>query len=248
MKTNKKIISLVDSLIRQYKIDSTYREIYYEFIETVLQKYYGLNQEEEEEDGDIISFKADSLPTTGAMAYADAETMVSHLALQLKVLEASGGSLLYWQAADILCITTNGLCITTNGLCITTNGLCKNTKIYLLAYLTQFVPLYKKNPAHLVLNYPVEFPTFTSLTSYKNVSATVPVPVPVPAPVCAPELLCMKAIPFITPKSCSYYSLSLLVLAKLNLSLDALQGTKLFYFLERCLKTDPLERYCCVLF
>jgi hypothetical protein len=242
MKTNKKIISLVDSLIRQYKIDSTYREIYYEFIETVLQKYYGLNQEEEEEeeeneeeeDNNIISFKADSLPTTGAMAYADAETMVSHLALQLKVLEASGGSLLYWQAADILCITTNGL--------------CKNTKIYLLADLTQFVPLYKKNPAHLVLNYPVEFPTFTSLTSYKNVSATVPVPVPAPVPVCAPELLCMKAIPFITPKSCSYYSLALLVLAKLNLSLDALQGTKLFYFLERCLKTDPLERYCCVLF
>ena len=101
-----------------------------------------------------------------------------------------------------------------------------NKQFYLLADLTHLVPLHKKNFDQIVLTYPTVFP--------------------LPKSECAPEVLQMKALPFITHKSCSYYSLALLCLAKLNLSLaempDVLHGTKLFYFLERCLKEEPSER------
>ena len=94
-----------------------------------------------------------------------------------------------------------------------------NKNIYLLTDFTQLVPVCGKN---IVLNYPEIFPF--------------------PKECCAPELLQMAALPFITHKSASYYSLALLCLKKLNLSLEVLQGTKLFYFLERCLKIEPNER------
>ena len=94
-----------------------------------------------------------------------------------------------------------------------------NKKLYLLANLMNLVPI---KSDQIVLNYPAIFPF--------------------PKAVCAPELLKMKALPFITHKSLSYYSLALMCLQKLNLSLEQLQGTKLFYFLERCLKEEPSER------
>ena len=144
-------------------------------------------------------------PLPERMSFDEVETMARHLSFQLQILEDHGCSLLFWQSADILWL---------------------NKKIYLLADLTQLVPLHKKIPTQLVLNYPAIFP--------------------LPKRECAPELLQMKALPFITDKSCSYYSLALLCLAKLNLSLEEfqgqLQGTKLFYFLERCLKEEPSER------
>lgn len=146
------------------------------------------------------------------MTYHEVETMAMHLMLQLQALERRGCSLLFWQASDILFVYQ---------------------KYYLLANLTQLVPLQKNKakaktndkaaaPEQLVLNYPALFPF--------------------PPAVCAPELLKMNALPFITNKSASYYSLALLCLAKLNLSLETLQGTKLYYFLERCLKAEPSER------
>ncbi len=106
----------------------------------------------------------------------------------------------------------------------TSDILFVNKKYYFLANLEQLVPFKKgKNPSEqIVLNYPAIYPF--------------------PSAVCAPELLQMTALPFITCKSVSYYSLALLCLAKLNLSLETLQGTKLFYFLERCLKDDPTQR------
>ena len=70
---------------------------------------------------------------------------------------------------------------------------------------------------------------------------------PFPKEVCAPELLEMKALPFISDCSAIYYSLALLCLKWLkgvNLSLDELEGTKLFYFLKRSLKKEPSERLC----
>ena len=65
---------------------------------------------------------------------------------------------------------------------------------------------------------------------------------PFPKEVCAPEVVAMAAIPFISPRSAAYYSLAVLCLNMLRMSLDDLQGTKLFYFLERCLKEKPTER------
>ena len=94
-------------------------------------------------------------------------------------------------------------------------------KMYLLANLSQLVSLSEKDPTKLVLNYPAIYPF--------------------PAQYCAPELLTLAELPFITDKNASYYSLALLCLH--HLSLEELQGTKLFYFLERCLK----ERVLCYL-
>ena len=95
-------------------------------------------------------------------------------------------------------------------------------QLYLLSNLSQLVPLNKKDIKQIVLNYP---------TCY-----------PFPKEVCAPEVLKMSALPFVCSKSACYYSLGLLCLKVLHLSLDDLRGTKLFYFLERCLKDDPKER------
>ena len=172
-------------------MDEEYREIYNEFLMLLM--------EEEEGSGESSIEKQEPLPKV--MSYMEVETMVLHLIIQLKALEARGCSLLIWQVSDILLV---------------------NNKYYLLANLTQLVPMYKKAPDKIVLNYPAIFPF--------------------PKESCAPELLQMAALPFITHKSVSYYSLALLCLAKLNLSLETLQGTKLFYFLERCLKIEPSER------
>ena len=135
--------------------------------------------------------------------YADVQLMAGQLAMQLRSLEARGCTLLFWQSADILVV---------------------DKQFYLIANLAQLVPLHKKNPEMLVLNYP-------PISSLSGDS-------------CAPELLKIDALPFITHCSASYYSLALLCLKKLNLSLDEIQGTKLFYFLERCLKENANERHC----
>jgi hypothetical protein len=97
--------------------------------------------------------------------------------------------------------------------------------LYVLAHLGQLVPLNQKDPKQLVVNYPTVFPF--------------------PSERCAPELMKMDVLPFITQRSASYYSLALMCLQLLrlqHLSLEKIQGTKLFYFLERCLKEDPVER------
>jgi len=170
--------------------------------EELYAKFIELVQQENSIDMDM-NIAQEPLPLS--MTFSEVETMAKHLSSQLEILESLGYSLLFWQAANILWI---------------------NKEFYLLADLTQRVPLHKKNLTQLVLNYPAVFP--------------------LPKRECAPEVLQMKALPFITHKSCSYYSLALLCLAKLNLSLaempDVLHGTKLFYFLERCLKEEPVER------
>lgn len=95
-------------------------------------------------------------------------------------------------------------------------------KLYILANFSQLVSLQKKDETQLVLVYPSVFP--------------------LPADKCAPELLDIKVLPLITHRSASYYSLAIMCLNLVNLSLAELKGTKLFYFLERCLKKDPKER------
>ena len=92
--------------------------------------------------------------------------------------------------------------------------------LYLLANLAQMVQLDKKKKNELVLIYPKVYP--------------------LPKERCAPELLQMNALPFRTHRSASYYSLALLCL--LYFSLEQIQGSRLFYFLERCLKEEPKER------
>ena len=183
---------ILSYILASHITDPDNREIYSGFISLLS------NQCHLQNNADVFIGKLDN-----KMDYSEVETMAFQLSLQLHYLEDKGFSLLFWQPSDIL---------------ILRDGLDKT--IYLLANLTQMVPLDKKNRNELVLIYPMVFPF--------------------PKERCAPELLKMNALPFRTHRSASYYSLALLCL--LYLSLDEIKGSRLFYFLERCLKAEPRER------
>ncbi len=188
--------ALVGSILQVIK-DSSNREIYSKFISLLI------NQSAK--DIDIDKAKAiEKLKTP--LTYPEVDTMAFHLSLQLKHLEMKGFSLLFWQPSDILVA-----------------HLTTGEDLYILANLSQMVPLEKKDVTQLVLVYPTVFPF--------------------PRERCAPELLKMNVLPFIMHRSASYYSLALLCLSLLpDLSLEMIQSTKLFYFLERCLNPNPNER------
>jgi len=140
--------------------------------------------------------------------------MAFQLSLQLQLLEKRNYTLLYLQPSDIVKVRLNHRDNGKGDICL-----------YLLVGLTQLVPLSNLDSNNLVLTYPS--------------------PYPFPKGVCAPELYNLSVLPFITHCSASYYSLGLLCLHFLpNLSLNNLRDTPLFYFLERCLKKNPLERIC----
>jgi hypothetical protein len=149
--------------------------------------------------------------------YGMAETMAFHLSLQLQELERQGLTLLYWRPQDILVI---------------------DKRMFLLANLSQLVSLSDKNSTHLATHSATHSATHLATHLVLN----YPKIYPFPANCCAPELLKINELPFTTHKSASYYSLALLCLHMLNLSLDDLQGTKLFHFLERCLHINVEER------
>jgi hypothetical protein len=163
------------------------------------------------DDGDMSKVaKVEDVFTYGAnhksdaANYAAAETMALQLSLQIKALEEMGYSMLFIRPSDILVLDRAG------------------GNKFILANLSQRVPLYKKDKSCFLLDYPTVYPF--------------------PQEVCAPEVIAMAAIPFISPRSATYYSLAVLCLNMLRMTLDDLQGTKLFYFLERCLKEKPADR------
>jgi hypothetical protein len=147
-------------------------------------------------------------PLESGMDYSAVDSMAFQLSLQLRDLEASGFTLLFWDTRDISVFDIKD----------------RTEKLYVLTNLAQQVPLDKKDKNQLVLVYPTVFP--------------------LPAELCAPELLKMNALPFRTHRSASYYSLALVCLKMVHMPLEKLKGTKLFYFLERCLKISPSERLC----
>jgi hypothetical protein len=176
-----------------------------------------LNQTDIHHDDTISSISMlPNKPKTKLMNYyADIETMAFQLSIQLQYLENQGFSLLFWQPSDIMVIH------------IMPNRHSKQTTLYLLTNLSQLVSLLVNNQSQLKLVYPSVFPF--------------------PKERCAPELFNINGLPFITHRGASYYSLGLLCLWCLNnlcenLSLETIQGTKLFYFIERCLKKEPAER------
>jgi hypothetical protein len=197
--------------------DNDNREIYTEFITVILKQY-------------LISFGPISFgPLEKTLPYSEVETLAFQLTLQLQLLEARGFSLLFWQPSDILHIRSQPI----RSQPIRSQPIrsepirsepirSENINLYILSNLSQLVPLDKKDRKQLVLIYPTVYP--------------------LPSECCAPELLKITALPFLTQRSASYYSLALLCLKRLNLSLDKIEGTKLFYFLERCLKEEPSER------
>jgi hypothetical protein len=58
----------------------------------------------------------------------------------------------------------------------------------------------------------------------------------------SPELLNVKSIPIIIHYKTIFYSLGLLLTDFLS-SINSIKETKLFYFIKRCLKDSPSERY-----
>ena len=151
---------------------------------------------------DVFTYGANH--KSDAANYAAAETMALQLSLQIQALEEMGYTMLFIRPSDILVLDRAG------------------DNKFILANLSQRVPLYKKDKSCFLLDYPTVYPF--------------------PKEVCAPEVVAMAAIPFISPRSAAYYSLAVLCLNMLRMTLDDLQGTKLFYFLERCLKEKPTER------
>ena len=101
-----------------------------------------------------------------------------------------------------------------------------NKQFYLLVNLQQVVPLHKPDPFYLKLRVPFIFD----------------------AEVVAPELLQLTEIPCIIPRSASYYSLGLLCcrlwIGDGGKSLADLNGTRLDYFIQRCMVADPKQRVC----
>jgi len=213
------ILSVID--------DNDNREIYTEFIAVLLKQYMVSNGPLS--FGPIsfgpisfgpISFGPISFgPLQQNMSYSDVETVAFQLTLQLQTLEAQGFTLLFWQPSDILHIRSEPI----RSQPIRSQPIrSEPINLYILSNLSQLVPLNKKDIKQMVLVYPTVYP--------------------LPSERCSPELLKIPVLPFITHRSASYYSLALLCLKQLNLSLDKIEGTKLFYFLERCLKETPSER------
>ena len=180
-------------------LDQANREIYAEFLALLLEQMKGM---------DLLGSAMIKKIGKETLDFAEVEVLAFQLSLQLQALEARAKTLLFWQPSDLLVIQWPK----------------SNVKLYLLANLTQLVPLAEKAPTQLVLVYPTVYP--------------------LPRESCAPELLKITSLPFLTHRSASYYSLALLCLRLIGLDLAALTDTKLFYFLERCLHSDPKERMC----
>jgi hypothetical protein len=178
------------------------REIYTDFIEIVL------HQCDVSAHATVYADAIAMHTLKKPMSYPDVEILAFQLSLQLQHLERKGFSLLFWQPSDILVVQ------------LSTATACN--KLYILANLSQCVPLLKKDVKQLILVYPTVYP--------------------LPSEWCAPELLKINVLPFVTQRSASYYSLALVCLSVLDLSLEMITDTKLFYFLERCLKPEPKER------
>ena len=95
---------------------------------------------------------------------------------------------------------------------------------FLIADLTFMVPMNSRE--QLTLNYPLKMEGLLS-----------------------PELEHVTTLPLIVSVTSSYYSLGLLCMACLGLDLandtmmDTILNTKMYFFLQRCLQSDPNKRY-----
>ena len=91
---------------------------------------------------------------------------------------------------------------------------------FMIANLDNIVSL--NNESSLVLDHPAKFEGFLP-----------------------PELDDVRALPFITSVSSAYYSAALMCIHCMGIdkSLDQIYNSKLYFFLERCLETDPSRRF-----
>ena len=203
---------LIKSILLEIN-DEDNREIYMAFIEVLLNQYH---------DACTADAKANDACTADACT-ADACTFMPLLKDQVVFSYADAETMAFQLTLQLQLLEARGF-----SLLFWQPGdilvvyLPSGQKLYLLVGLDQLVGLNKKNTNQMVITYPPIFP--------------------LPADKCAPEVLQMHILPFYTHRSASYYSLALLCLKQLNLSLPDIQDTKLFYFLERCMQGLPEER------
>jgi len=104
-----------------------------------------------------------------------------------------------------------------------------NERFFLLNSLEHVLNIDKKhinNNEQIKLTYPITFSKFDKQFL-------------------APELYYIGELPFISSISVGYYSLAKLCIFCLGLgdNIEPLMGSKMYYFLERCLETEPKDRF-----
>ena len=153
------------------------------------------------------------------MDYAQVDKMILHLCLQVQVLQKYNKGLFGFTLADVRVIDTD---------------------VYFLANLANVIDIRTgtgtgtgagtdNNNILLNFTYPLKF------TAEKQQFF-------------APELkakLAEKVLPFTITSSVGYYSLAKLCLYCLQLedNMEVLAGSKMYYFLKRCLNVNPAERF-----
>lgn len=149
------------------------------------------------------------------MDYGQVERLILHLGLQMQVLKEEQKGICGFTLEDIMVL---------------------NDDFFFLVGLQQVISIKHSNIKHkkntdsvLAFTYPVKF----SETAKELL---------------APELrqkLAAKVLPFTTSISVGYYSLAKLCLKCLGLveeQLETLQGSKMYYCFERCLRVESAER------
>lgn len=192
--------------------------IYMEFLSLLAGQYGWTAVIKEKKDNGVVISAAEISPLKDLlpMDYSLVEKMILHLGMQMQVLKKYKRGVFFYNLEDIIVIDKEFFFL---------GGLEKNA----VELQGQGQKQQGQDQDLLSYTYPMKF------TNREKEFF-------------APELkakLEEKVLPFTTSISVGYYSLAKLCLHCLQLTdiLDPLQGSKMYFFLERCLKVEPAERY-----
>jgi hypothetical protein len=91
--------------------------------------------------------------------------------------------------------------------------------------------------------HPIKYPQYTQRYRIENINFGLFEESPSVNHYLSPELSNEKTIPIIIHYKTIFYSLGLLLIDFLSSSINSIKDTKLYYFIKRCLKHSPSERY-----
>jgi len=123
-------------------------------------------------------------------------------------------------------------------------SMCMGMHLASLIPLNQSIFFFSTNSIYIIDEdwYILLEPALVPIVSDNNVILTYPIAFKGEL---APEQKNISSLPFKTNISCAYYSLANLVVKALDINndLDRLAGSKLYYFLKRCLVDEPSKRF-----
>ena len=181
---------------------------------------YG-NKDEDDDDLGIVINLEQYLNKYKFMDYNLVEEMIVYLGSQLSILHKHGLGFLFFNLKDISIIDGKYFIFNSfDELCVINNNV--NKKVRHDEIKVRYDEI-KDNDDQLICNFPI----------HKNNKFI------------APELKDNQSLPIITNITSSYYSFGLLCVRclEIDLSLDAIYNTRIYYFLKRCLENDPSKRY-----